>query len=146
MLYSKHVCTLTVVVCLPSAMTIEKLKDSIINTGVEIVIFVSGHEDGFRCSYDLSVKVIDNAPNKRTASDSKRLLDPIDIDIGADDPIMFETYDAIAQLDSLRARSSHTARALDLSTGHSGYKNDLMATIPNCKCATVSASFLQTLI
>ena len=124
-------------------MTIEKLKESILNTGVEIVIFVSGHEDGFRCSYDLSLKVIDNAPNKRTASGGKRLLDPIDI--GGNDPFIFETYDEIAQLNTSRAsaRASVTARALDLSTGHSGHKNTVMESIPNSHvCETLDDALI----
>ena len=71
-------------------MTIEKLKDSIIKScGVEVVIFVCGHEDGFRCQchYDLTLKVNGGAAHKRVTS-SKRLLDPIDT--GEEDPIMFE--------------------------------------------------------
>lgn len=117
------------------AMTIERLKDRIINKfGVEIVIFVSGHDDGFRCHYDLSMKVIGETPNKHKREGSeKRLLDPIDI--GEDDPIMFESFKETMHQNISRSstRASVTARALEMSNTHSGYKNAIMAVIPNCK-------------
>jgi len=126
-----------------SAMTIEKLKDSIIKSfGVEVVIFVCGHEDGFRCHYDLSLKVNGGAANKREGS-SKRLLDPIDI--GEEDPIMFETCKAPIHPNTSRAqaRASVTARALDVSNSHSGYKNAVMADIPNSHvCETLDDALI----
>jgi hypothetical protein len=125
-------------------MTIEKLKDSIIKRyGVEVVMFVCGHEDGFRgCHYDLSLKVNDGASNKREGS-SKRLLDPIDI--GEDDPIMFETCNEVMHPNTSRAsaRASITARALEVSSSHTGYKNDVMADIPNSHvCETLDDALI----
>ena len=113
-----------------SAITIEKLKDSIIRAfGVEIVIFVCGHEDGFRCHYDLTLKVNGGCENTRKRN-SKRLLDPIDVE---DDPIQFENA----------SRASVTARALDVSNSHSGYKNAVMADIPNSHvCETLDDALI----
>lgn len=43
-----------------AAQSIAKLKSYILqNFTVEILLFVTGHADGFRCSYDLSQKVVD---------------------------------------------------------------------------------------
>lgn len=128
-------------------MTIEKLKDSIIKKfGVEVVVFVAGHEDGFRCHYDLSHNLNGGAANKREGSSSKRLLDPIDVG-EEDDPIMFETCKEPIQTNISRAqaRASVTARALalDLSNGHSGYKNAVIADIPNSHvCETLDDALI----
>ncbi|KAL7491920.1 hypothetical protein ACHAWT_001175 [Skeletonema menzelii] len=120
-----------------SAMTIEKLKDLIIKKfGVEVVVFVCGHEDGFRCHYDLSLKVNGDATKKR--STNKRLVDPIDV--GEDDPIIFETCKEPTRA---QARASVTARALDVSNGHSGYKNAVVADIPNSHvCETLDDALI----
>jgi len=125
-------------------MTIEKLKDSTIKSfGVEVVIFVCGHEDGFRCHYDLTLKVNGGAAHKRVTS-SKRLLDPIDI--GEEDPIMFETCKEPIHPNTSRAQAratSLTARALDVSNSHSGYKNAVIADIPNSHvCETLDDALI----
>lgn len=45
-----------------AAQSIAKLKSFLLkNFKVEIILFVTGHEDGFRCSYDLSKKIIDKS-------------------------------------------------------------------------------------
>lgn len=125
-------------------MTIEKLKDSIIKSfGVEVVIFVCGHEDGFRCHYDLTQKVNGESAHKRVAS-SKRLLDPIDI--GEEDHVVFETCKEPIYPNASRAQArsaSLTARALDVSNSHSGYKNAVIADIPNSHvCETLDDALI----
>ena len=126
------------------AMTIEKLKDSIIKSfGVDVVIFVSGHEDGFTCHYDLSVKVNGEASNKREGSGGKRLLEPIDI--GEDDPIIFETCNEPMHPNSTRAssRASVTVRALELSNSRAAEKEAIMADIPNSRvCETLDDALI----
>ena len=124
-------------------MTIEKLKDLIIKKfGVEVVVFVCGHEDGFRCHYDLSLKVNGEAANKREGSTSKRLLDPIDV--GEDDPIIFETcIQEPIQPNISRASVTARALALDVSNGHTGYKNAVIADIPNSHvCETLDDALI----
>lgn len=87
-----------------AAQAIAKLNTSIRNHfEAEIVIFVSGREDGFPCVYDLSDKV-DKDLALRTST-TKNLLQP---DLHDDDPIVLErglSNDDISLNDSLAARA-----------------------------------------
>jgi SulP family sulfate permease len=87
-----------------AAQAIAKLNTSIRNNfGVEIVIFVSGREDGFVCHYDLTSKVDKDAYSRN--STTKQLLQP---NITNEDPAVFDrqqSLDDISISDSLAARA-----------------------------------------
>ncbi|KAL3786183.1 hypothetical protein HJC23_001259 [Cyclotella cryptica] len=116
-----------------AAQAIAKLNNSIRNNfHVEIVIFVSGREDGFPCAYDLSQKV-DKDACFRTSS-TKQLLQP---DIDNDDPLVFEPtqpHDDMSIGDSLAARAMQFR---DRSKG------SIMAEIPNSRvCASLDDALI----
>lgn len=116
-----------------AAQAIAKLNNSIRdNFDAEIVIFVSGREEGFPCAYDLSNKV-DKGIALRTST-SNQLMQP---DLGEDDPVVLElgqTHDDISLSDSLAVRA-HQFR--DRSKG------SVIASIPNSRvCSSLDDALI----
>ena len=119
-----------------AAQAIAKLNNSIReNFDAEIVIFVSGREEGFPCAYDLSNKV-DKGVALRTST-TKQLIQP---DLGEDDPVVLEhgqTHDDISLSDSLAVRA-HQFRDRT--------KGSVIASIPNsrvCACLDDALIFAE---
>eukprot|EP00956_Cyclotella_meneghiniana_P016751 scaffold26695_cov71-Cyclotella_meneghiniana.AAC.12 len=114
-----------------AAQAIAKLNNSIRNNfDVEIVIFVSGSEDGFPCDYDLSEKVDEDVTNRRKSS--RQLLQP---DLCPDDSMIVEgSNDDVNLSDSLEARIiQYRERS----------KSSVIATIPNSRvCASLDDALI----
>lgn len=116
-----------------AAQAIAKLNNSIRNNfDAEIVIFVSGREDGFPCTYELSRKV-DKDVAFRTSS-TRQLLQP---DICDNDPVVLEhglLNDDISLTDSLAVRA---LQFRDRSKG------SVIASIPNSRvCASLDDALI----
>ncbi|KAL7544731.1 hypothetical protein ACHAWF_008091, partial [Thalassiosira exigua] len=115
-----------------AAQSIAKLKSFILkNYGVEIVIFVTGHADGFRCAYNLSHKVVDQSGRK-----SIRIVNS--------EPSMQEHRNS--QTRRQEHRLSLTARALHVANTHVNdmeSMTDLIAEIPNSRvCESLDDALL----
>lgn len=115
-----------------AAQAIAKLNCSIRNNyDSEIIIFVSGSEDGFPCEYDLSEKVDKDITNRRKSS--RQLLQP---DSCQEDSLIVDEgpQDDINKSDSLEARIiQYRERS----------KSSLIATIPNSRvCASLDEALI----
>lgn len=108
-----------------AAQTIAKLKDAISNKFDVVVIFVTGNEEGFPCTYNLTQKV---------SSSNKQLLQPNDID--DDDPIVFEHGECLD--DNMSIGDSLASRALHLTASKHVHKCNVIEEIPNSRvCSTL---------
>ena len=115
-----------------AAQAIAKLNCSIRNSyDSEIIIFVSGSEDGFPCDYDLSEKVDEDITNRRKSS--RQLLQP---DSCQEDSLIVDEgpHDDLNISDSLEARIiQYRERS----------KSSLIATIPNSRvCASLDDALI----
>lgn len=103
-----------------AAQSIAKLKKFLLKSfDVEVLVFVTGNEDGFRCTYDLSHKVVDNR--------------------GEESIKIVENQEPSAVQDH---RLSLTARALQFAN-NPDTKNSLIAEIPNSRvCLTLDDALI----
>ncbi|KAL9185027.1 hypothetical protein ACHAXT_002804 [Thalassiosira profunda] len=104
-----------------AAQSIAKLKPFLVKTfDIEIMIFVTGHEDGFRCTYNLSNKVLDTSQHDHRSS-----------------------IKIVEHRHSVQDhRMSVTARALELAHKDESAAN-LIAQVPNSRvCPTLDAALI----
>jgi SulP family sulfate permease len=119
-----------------AAQAIAKLNSSIRNNfEAEIVIFVSGREDGFPCAYDLSDKV-DKDLALRTST-TKNLLQP---DFYDDDLMVLERGLSSESLNDMSLNDSLGARALQF---RDRTKGSVIASIPNSRvCSSLDDALI----
>jgi len=99
-----------------AAQSIAKLKSFLLeNFDVEILLFVTGHEDGFRCTYDLSHQVVDGSSSS--------------------------SIEIVERMPSIRKHSlTFTARAL---ASQNESKSSHIAKIPNSRvCKTLDEALI----